>query len=82
MFYLGIHVPANRVEAAKWYRKAAEQGLARAQHRLGRCYEYSDPMGSNNDEAVKWYLKAAQQGYVEAQRDLGHIYVERLGNDF
>ena len=37
----------NSEEATKWYRKAAEQGYAEAQYRLGRFYMYGD--GINND---------------------------------
>ena len=33
----------NRVEAAKWYRKAAEQNDADAQYNLGMCYERGRP---------------------------------------
>ena len=34
----GIGVPKNDAEAVKWFRLAAEQGLARAQHNLGLMY--------------------------------------------
>ena len=30
---------SNYTEAANWYRKAAEQGHANAQYKLGMCYE-------------------------------------------
>ena len=33
----GYGVPEDKKEAAKWYRKAAEQGLALAQTNLGGC---------------------------------------------
>src|SRR4051812_44475937 len=35
----GEGVAKDPVEAAKWYRKAAEQNLAVAQYNLGLCYE-------------------------------------------
>ena len=35
----GQGVAKDQVEAAKWYRKAAEQNFARAQNNLGVCYE-------------------------------------------
>ena len=35
----GEGVAKDQAEAAKWYRKAAEQNYARAQNNLGVCYE-------------------------------------------
>lgn len=65
-------------EAVKWYRKAAEQGLAVAQNDLGVCYENGEGVPQDYAEAVKWYRKAAEQGNVEAQSNLGNCY--QLGN--
>ena len=39
MYDRGEGVPENDAEAVKWYRKAAEQGLADAQHNLGMMYD-------------------------------------------
>ena len=41
-YYFGKGVAKNRVKAVKWYRKAAEQGNAKAQSRLGGYYEQSE----------------------------------------
>ncbi len=46
----------------KWYRKAAEQGNAKAQCRLGWCYYYGDGVYKDRAEAMKWYRQAAEQG--------------------
>jgi uncharacterized protein len=35
-------VAKDQVEAVKWYRKAAEQNLAKAQYNLGVCYARGD----------------------------------------
>ena len=48
----------DKAEAAKWFRKAAEQGYARAQFRLGSSHE--EP-GMSDVEAIKWMRKAAEQ---------------------
>ena len=37
-FQHGLGVPVDYAEALKWYRLAAEQGLAHAQGNLGRMY--------------------------------------------
>ena len=65
--------------AAEWYRKAAEQGDAKAQYRLGHLYEgkISGGLAANHSESIFWYQKAAEQGYFFAQDKLGNIYEER-----
>jgi len=64
----------NLVEAAKWYRKAAEQGDADAQSNLGFAYFFGNGVPRDSSEAVKWYRKAAEQGQPRAQWWLGFFY--------
>lgn len=52
----------NYAEAAKWYLKAAEQGNADAQQRLGDMYEEGLGVEQNDEEAWKWHQKASEQG--------------------
>ena len=73
-YHNGEGVPKDEAEAAKWYRKAAEKGLASAQHNLGLCYDNGEGVPKDEAEAAKWYRKAAEQGYAEAQCDLGLCY--------
>ena len=61
-------------ESVKWFKKAAEQGNAKAQFKLGYCYQYEKGVIEDINEAVKWYNKAAEQGYAEAQNGLGDYY--------
>lgn len=51
-------------------RKAAEQGEADAQYRLGTCYANGDGVETNEAEALKWYHKAAEQGHKGAKGQL------------
>lgn len=51
-------------------RKAAEQGEADAQYRLGTCYAIGDGVETNEAEALKWYNKAAEQGHEGAKGQL------------
>lgn len=71
--------------AVKWYRKAAEQGHAEAQYRLGNIFETGRPSGGgmlggsrridvDSAEAATWYRLAAEQGHVVAQIWLGRMY--------
>ncbi|MBQ9776558.1 MAG: sel1 repeat family protein, partial [Lentisphaeria bacterium] len=66
-FQNGYGVTENKQEAVKWYRKAAEQGDAKAQYNLGNCYYFGNGVTENEQEAVKWYRKAAEQGDAKAQ---------------
>ena len=60
MYDTGKGVLKDDKEAVKWYRKAAEQGDAKAQNNLG--VKYGNGLGVLKDykEAVKWYRKAAR----------------------
>ena len=61
-------------EAAEWYRKAAEQGLAEAQNNLGFMYRNGYGVDQDYSEAIKWYRKAVEQGYIKAQFNLGKLH--------
>jgi nitrogen fixation-related uncharacterized protein len=67
------------VEAAKWYRLAAEQGDGYAQHSLGRMYRLGQGVTMDLSEAAKWIRKAAEQGHKGAFSDMGSLYWEGLG---
>jgi hypothetical protein len=69
----GKGVPLDHAEAAKWYRKAAEQGYAKAQWYLGLAYYSGTGVPRDYAEAVKWQRKAADQGLAEAQIELGNL---------
>jgi TPR repeat protein len=65
---------SDHAEAAKWYRKAAEQGHAQAQCRYGwRCAE-GKGVEQSDEEAVKWFRLAAAQGDADARYKLGEAY--------
>jgi hypothetical protein len=77
MYDMGQGVLRNRVEAEKWYRKAAERGFASAQTALGMMYmtgfvapDFRLPL--NWVLAHMWFILAASQGDVGAAefRDL------------
>ena len=82
---LGSCTPTGRVylkddaEAVKWYRLAAEQGLANAQHNLGVMYDNGRGVPQDDAEAVKWYRLAAEQGFANAQYNLGAMYADGIG---
>ena len=67
-------VEKNEAEAVKWFRQAADQGLAMAQYSLGCCYGNGEGVEKDEAESVKWYRKAAEQGNADAQYNLGCCY--------
>ena len=62
----GFFITKNDSEAIKWYKKSAEQGIAKAQFNMGLCYYNGWGIAKNYSEAVKWFKKAAQQGNAGA----------------
>lgn len=57
----------NEDEAFKWYLKAAEQGDAEAQFRVGCAYDLGEGVAENKTKALNWYTKAAEQGQPDAR---------------
>ena len=68
-----VATASSMAEAAKWYRAAAEQGLAEAQYCLGLLYEYGMGVEQSSAEAAKWYRKAAEQGLELAEDRLKSV---------
>lgn len=74
-----LGVAKDEAEAVKWFRKAAEQNYAPAQHNLGVCYANGEGVAKDYVEAVKWYRKAAEQNDASAQINLGACYCKGKG---
>ena len=51
----GDGVPQDEAEAVRWYRLAADQGLASAQFNLAVSYGEGEGVPQDNAEAVRWY---------------------------
>ena len=62
MYEFGNGVLQNYAEAVKWYRLAAEQGLASAQNNLGAMYEFGNGVLQDNVMAHMWYNIASANG--------------------
>jgi TPR repeat protein len=67
MYYNGAGVPKNDAEAVKWYRRAADQGMADAQYNLGVMYVSGAGVPKNDAEAYFWWNLAAAQGNENAK---------------
>jgi TPR repeat protein len=56
-------VPQDYAEAARWYRRAAEQGDAQAQYNLGLAYARGEGATQNAVDAHMWFNLAAARFY-------------------
>jgi cell division protein FtsZ len=77
--YYGQDVRKNLALALRAYRKAAEQGHAAAQNRLGWMFEKGEGTEADYAEAVTWYERAAEQGHINAMNDLGYMHRQGWG---
>lgn len=59
------------VQAAQWYRKAADQSHSLAQFNLGMMYANGQGVPRDDAQAMIWFHKAAHQGDAGAQFNLG-----------
>jgi len=84
----GKGVPQDYTEAAKWYRRAAEDELsvayvigphiiADAKHKLG-CF-YGSGVPQDYAEAMKWFLQAAELGNCGALYSIADLYEKGRG---
>jgi localization factor PodJL len=75
-FAEGRGVPQNNQEAARWLDRAAKQGLAPAQFRLGGLYEKGSGVKKDLAVARDLYLAAAEKGNGKAMHNLAVLYAE------
>ena len=54
MYDQGQGVPQDDEQAASWFRKAAEQGVAEAQYNLGKMYDEGRGVPQDDKQAVFW----------------------------
>lgn len=69
----------NPQRAIDWYRKAAEQGLAAAQSRLGELIAEGRGVPEDPVRAFEFWRAAAEQGHAAGQYSLGLAYFRGAG---
>jgi uncharacterized protein len=72
-YFYGRGVDLDYARAMGWYRKAADQGYAEAQHNVGALYENGWGVAKDVEQAKVWYQKAANQGDAFATGALGRL---------
>ena len=79
LYARGDGVELDYDAAAKWFKAAADQGLARAQFDMGVLYERGRGVQIDHTRAASWYLKAAEAGYPLAEYNLAVFYTSGEG---
>jgi TPR repeat protein len=80
MYHSGDGLKKDSTEAAKWYRKAAENGEVNSQYILGFYYATGNGVTQSDVNAYKWWNIAAKQGYEDAIHNLG-ILAARMSQE-
>ena len=69
-YEFGDGIEKDMEDAAKWYRKSAEEECESAMYRLGLCYGKGEGVEKSPTEAVKWFKKAAELGDEDAKKQM------------
>lgn len=77
-YHFRTGVAANPELALAWYRHAAVQGVAGAQHNLAHMLNGKGAARSPV-EAVRWYSENARHGFGPSQLALGYLYFRGTG---
>jgi TPR repeat protein len=77
LYHFGIR--GGLPEAAKWVRRAADRGYAKAQGKLGLMYRHGEGVPKDSAEALKWDRRAADQGDVFSESSLSSAYRDGEG---
>jgi TPR repeat protein len=78
-YYYGHGVSRDYTEAARWYRRAAQNSNAMAEATLGDIYYYGRGVPQDFAEAGQWWRLAAERGVAVAQLNLGVMYANGDG---
>jgi len=77
----GRGVPQSFEDAARWFERAAKNGLAPAQYRLGSLYEKGQGVKKDLEAARRLYLAAAAKGNGKAMHNLAVLFAEGIDGD-
>jgi tetratricopeptide (TPR) repeat protein len=80
IYQAGKGVPQDDIQAAQWYRKAADQKFAQAEVALGSLYVTGGVgVPAKPAEATQLFLSAAQAGNADGQLNVGISYEQGFG---
>ncbi len=73
MYYRGRGGMRDYDKAYKWFKKAAEQGVAEAQYNLGLMYMRGESVGRDYILSYMWFNLASAGGYVRSIPELDSL---------
>ncbi|MBQ7681280.1 MAG: sel1 repeat family protein [Oscillibacter sp.] len=79
VYFDGLGVEKNYIQALSLFRQAAEQDNAQALCMLGKCYESGNGVVKDMAQALQYYHQAAELGDADAQTCLGRCYMYGKG---
>ncbi len=80
-YYAGHYVEKDRMEAAKWYRKAAEAGNAKAMNAMAYCYDNGKGVPMDAEQVRYWYVRSAEAGNITGQYKAGRCFQKGIGGE-
>ena len=78
LYAIGRTVPQDFERAAYWRKRAAEQGIARAENALGKQYAAGLGVPQDHEKALSWLQRAAENEDPDFWFDLA-VYYEQVG---
>jgi TPR repeat protein len=76
---IGCATKVDKEQAIVWFNKAGQQGLARAQYKMGWCLFNGEGIQMNKEAAAIWLYYSAQQNHADSQYLLGECYLNGYG---
>ncbi len=73
LYHDGLGTAPSKTDAAKWFARAARQGLAESQYNLGLLLFAGEGIAKNQQAAARWFGLAGDQGHPEANYYLGTV---------
>ncbi len=72
--HAGEHVDVDKVNAVKWYTKAAKNGHVDSQYDLGNIFLNGDGVSCDVVESIHWLKKSANSDHLESCLKLAEIF--------
>lgn len=78
-YLVGKDGPRDPVQAAYWFKKAADQGDPGAQNELGYLYIWGLGVPRDEEQAFRWFARAAGSGWEQAKLNMAVMYLRGMG---
>lgn len=78
-YLAGRGVAKDPVQAAYWFRKAADQGDPEAQNEMGYLYTWGIGVDKDAGQAFRWFARAAGGGWQQAKLNMAVMYMRGMG---